>query len=271
MPPLRHSQNCRRHKQREFLDAYFDPTKGIGYTLGRTNIHSCDFSSGSYTYVDEGDKELKSFSVDHDRQFRIPFIKQALAAAGGKLTLFVQPLESAGIHEDQQRHAARWETEAGVLPVVGQLLHEVHQGVRAGRHPDLGHHRPERADGDADVGVVHLLRRRRARLSEELPRPDDEDGKGWATRRSSPGTTTATSSISESAPSSPTPRPRSTCGASVSTGTSHGAAATRCSTTSGSCTRRSRQAPDLHRRLRRFLQGRKISATGDWAKSTAAR
>src|SRR4029077_2903449 len=70
-------------RQREIMDAYFDPNKGIGYTLGRTNIHSCDFSSGSYTYVNEGDKDLKSFNVDHDKQFRIPFIKKAMATAGG--------------------------------------------------------------------------------------------------------------------------------------------------------------------------------------------
>jgi len=78
-------------KQRELLDAYFDRDKGIGYTLGRTHIHSCDFSSASYTYVDEGDKALKSFSVEHDRKFRIPFIKQALATAGGRFTLFASP------------------------------------------------------------------------------------------------------------------------------------------------------------------------------------
>src|SRR4051794_15926094 len=78
-------------KQREVLDAYFDPNRGIGYTLGRTHIHSCDFSSASYTYVTEGDKDLKSFSIDHDRRFRIPFTRQALATAGGKLTLFASP------------------------------------------------------------------------------------------------------------------------------------------------------------------------------------
>ncbi|HKW46334.1 MAG TPA: glycoside hydrolase family 30 beta sandwich domain-containing protein [Gemmatimonadaceae bacterium] len=78
-------------KQRELLDAYFDRDKGIGYTLGRTTIHSCDFSSSSYTYVDEGDTALTSFSIAHDKQFRIPFTKQALAAAGGKLTLFASP------------------------------------------------------------------------------------------------------------------------------------------------------------------------------------
>src|SRR6266480_3676876 len=47
-----------KSKQREILNAYFDVKSGIGYTLARTNIHSCDFSSGSYTYVNEGDKQL---------------------------------------------------------------------------------------------------------------------------------------------------------------------------------------------------------------------
>jgi glucosylceramidase len=78
-------------KQKEILEAYFDRGKGIGYTIARTNINSCDFSSGSYTYVTDGDKELKSFNIDHDRQYRIPFIKQTIAAAGGKLTLFASP------------------------------------------------------------------------------------------------------------------------------------------------------------------------------------
>jgi glucosylceramidase len=78
-------------KQQEFLKAYYDHDNGIGYTLARTNINSCDFSSDTYTYVDENDSTLKSFSVEHDRKFRIPFIKQAIAAAGGNLTLYASP------------------------------------------------------------------------------------------------------------------------------------------------------------------------------------
>ena len=78
-------------KQSEILAKYYDQTLGIGYTLARTTIHSCDFSSGSYTYVNEKDASLKSFSVAHDREFRIPLIKQAIAAAGGKLTMYVSP------------------------------------------------------------------------------------------------------------------------------------------------------------------------------------
>jgi glucosylceramidase len=80
-----------KEKQNEILKQYFDVKKGIGYSLVRTNIHSCDFSSGSYTYVEENDAALKSFSVHHDKEFRIPFIKQAITAAGGKLTLFASP------------------------------------------------------------------------------------------------------------------------------------------------------------------------------------
>ena len=87
-------------RRREVLDAYFDARKGIGYTFARTNIHSCDFSSGSYTYVAEGDKALKSFSVAHDRQFRIPFIKRATAAAGGRLTLFASPWSPPAFMKD---------------------------------------------------------------------------------------------------------------------------------------------------------------------------
>jgi glucosylceramidase len=87
-------------KQQEILEAYFDPRKGIGYTFVRTNIHSCDFSSGSYTYVAEGDKELKTFTVEHDRRFRIPFIKRAAAAAGGKLTLFASPWSPPAFMKD---------------------------------------------------------------------------------------------------------------------------------------------------------------------------
>lgn len=78
-------------KQEEFMRIYFDKDKGIGYTVARTNMNSCDFSSGSYTYVNEGDVSLGSFSVAHDEQYKIPMIKRAMEASGGSLKLFVSP------------------------------------------------------------------------------------------------------------------------------------------------------------------------------------
>jgi glucosylceramidase len=78
-------------KQAELLDKLYGRVNGIGYTLARTNINSCDFSSDTYTYVAENDKDLKSFNIEHDLKYKVPFIKEAIAAAGGKLTLFVSP------------------------------------------------------------------------------------------------------------------------------------------------------------------------------------
>ncbi|NQV15062.1 glycoside hydrolase family 30 protein [bacterium] len=78
-------------KQDEFLKAYYDRKLGIGYSLARTSIHSCDFSSASFTYVTDDDKALKTFSIEHDQQYRIPLIKKAIQAAGGKLPLYASP------------------------------------------------------------------------------------------------------------------------------------------------------------------------------------
>lgn len=103
-------------QQQELLKAYYSPTAGIGYTLARTSIHSSDFSSGSYTYVADKDAALKTFSVQHDQQFRIPFIKQAMAAAGGKLTLYVSPWSPPG-----------WMKTTGEMLRGGKLLPQYRQ------------------------------------------------------------------------------------------------------------------------------------------------
>ncbi len=87
-------------KQKELVKAYYDKTEGIGYTMARTNIHSCDFSSGSYTYVAEGDKDLKTFSIEHDKAFRIPLIKLAIEAAGNRLLLFASPWSPPAFMKD---------------------------------------------------------------------------------------------------------------------------------------------------------------------------
>jgi O-glycosyl hydrolase len=89
-------------QQQELLTAYYDKEKGIGYTLARTTIHSSDFSSGSYTYVNEGDKELTSFSIAHDKQFRIPLIKKAITAAGGTLLLYASPWSPPAFMKDNK-------------------------------------------------------------------------------------------------------------------------------------------------------------------------
>jgi glucosylceramidase len=87
-------------KKAEFLTAYYDKKDGIGYSLLRTTIHSSDFSSGSYTYIKEGDKELKTFSIDHDRKYRLPMLKAAIKAAGGKIPTYASPWSAPAFMKD---------------------------------------------------------------------------------------------------------------------------------------------------------------------------
>jgi len=78
-------------RQAQLMDAYYSTDHGIGYTLARTNINSCDFSSASYTYVTEGDKTLSSFTIAPDLRYKIPLIKRAMAASGNRMKLFASP------------------------------------------------------------------------------------------------------------------------------------------------------------------------------------
>jgi glucosylceramidase len=81
-----------KERQREVLTALFDRQKGNGFSLCRTSIHSCDFSSDGYTYDEvPGDSMLTHFAIDHDLKYRIPFIKAAMKEAGGDFRLFASP------------------------------------------------------------------------------------------------------------------------------------------------------------------------------------
>jgi glucosylceramidase len=64
---------------------------GIGYNIIRTSIHSSDFGLGSHTYIEEGDAELKTFSIEKDREKRLPFIKRAMALIGDDLVFYASP------------------------------------------------------------------------------------------------------------------------------------------------------------------------------------
>ncbi len=73
------------------LEAYFGP-EGANYSLTRTHINSCDFSLSNYSYAPvEDDKELKSFSIDEDRDDIIPLIKEAMAISEDGFKIIASP------------------------------------------------------------------------------------------------------------------------------------------------------------------------------------
>ncbi len=59
--------------QEKIFDAYFSDN-GIGYSVGRIPMASCDFSTHVYSYDDhDGDFQLQNFSlVEEDLKFKIP-------------------------------------------------------------------------------------------------------------------------------------------------------------------------------------------------------
>lgn len=78
-------------KREEIVKKYFDPIDGIGYSIGRVHIHSCDFSLGNYTYVKDDDIELKTFDMSHEDQWTLPLIKAAIETRKGDVTLLASP------------------------------------------------------------------------------------------------------------------------------------------------------------------------------------
>jgi len=87
-------------KQQEFLNAYFSKEFGNGYTIIRTNMNSCDFSSSSYSYIEEGDKELKSFTIEVDKKYKIPLIKKAMNLIGKEATFYFSPWSPPAFMKD---------------------------------------------------------------------------------------------------------------------------------------------------------------------------
>ncbi len=83
--------NMNPAKREEIIKKYFDPQAGIGYSIGRVHIHSCDFALGNYTYVEEYDKELKTFDISHEDKWTIPMIREAIAARNGEIALLASP------------------------------------------------------------------------------------------------------------------------------------------------------------------------------------
>jgi glucosylceramidase len=78
-------------KRDEILRAYFDPVDGHGYTLARTHINSCDFSSGDWDYVEAWDVGLGTFSVSSQEARLFPLIRDAQKIAGAPIQLVASP------------------------------------------------------------------------------------------------------------------------------------------------------------------------------------
>ena len=78
--------------RRKVVELCFDPKKGLGYTLARVHMNSCDFSLGNWSCDDTpGDFALRDFSVAHYREAILPLVAAARKAAGRPLWILGSP------------------------------------------------------------------------------------------------------------------------------------------------------------------------------------
>jgi glucosylceramidase len=75
----------------KILEGYFGES-GARYSLTRTHMNSCDFSLSNYSYAPvSGDKELKHFSINEDREDIIPMIKDAMSKSKDGFRIIASP------------------------------------------------------------------------------------------------------------------------------------------------------------------------------------
>ncbi|MFT4202563.1 MAG: glycoside hydrolase family 30 protein [Chitinophagaceae bacterium] len=80
-----------QQKKDEILRAYYDSVDGLGYNIVRTTMGSSDFGSDSYSYIQENDKTLSTFNIDHDKKYRLPLLQLAKKAIGKDFTFYISP------------------------------------------------------------------------------------------------------------------------------------------------------------------------------------
>jgi glucosylceramidase len=78
-------------RQEQVMHSLFDPEEGCRFGLCRLPIGASDYALQWYSHNEnEDDWEMDRFSIDRDRRFLIPYIRQAMAIQP-ELTLFASP------------------------------------------------------------------------------------------------------------------------------------------------------------------------------------
>jgi glucosylceramidase len=93
------SQKLTAAQRNTLLKQLFDAKQGIGLAILRQPMGSSDFSLADYSYDDmppgETDPELKHFTIDRDRQYILPVLREALAV-NPKLKIIASPWSPPG-------------------------------------------------------------------------------------------------------------------------------------------------------------------------------
>ena len=77
--------------RKKVVEAYYGKD-GIGYTIGRIHMDSCDFSIGNYCAVENpDDPEFRDFSLERDAKYVQPLVKAVSKTLGKPVSLLLSP------------------------------------------------------------------------------------------------------------------------------------------------------------------------------------
>lgn len=80
-----------KQNQQKIINAYFSE-EGANYSLTRTHINSCDFSTHQYAYnTTNGDTTLQQFDITEDERTIIPMIQQAQKVSKNGFQIIASP------------------------------------------------------------------------------------------------------------------------------------------------------------------------------------
>ena len=142
------------------IDAYFGEG-GNNATILRTHIDSCDFSVGMYQAVADvnADPDFATFTLDRDRKYIIPAIKDAMAASDKPLSVLLSPwsppaewkypsqmLKNMGSPEDLRKMFPPELSDTEIKaanPMVAHMLEALENPSDGGTRCFGGHLKPE--------------------------------------------------------------------------------------------------------------------------------
>ena len=123
---------------------FFSPDE-MALNVCRTAIGSSDYSRSVYSFSEstEPDPELKNFSIDHDKAYILPMLREARKDQSRTLSLLLA-LEPARMDEAQQLHARRRDAQNQSC-ALREVLHEIPRRLQGRGRQHRCRHRAERS------------------------------------------------------------------------------------------------------------------------------
>ena len=95
---------------------------GLKYQFCRLCIASSDFALDEFCYVEDNDYDLHTFSIERDKKYVIPFLKDAMAYAKHQLFLLASPWSPPAFMKDTNQRKEGGKLKKEYYPLYAEYL-----------------------------------------------------------------------------------------------------------------------------------------------------